>query len=164
MKPPVGLLRWSRIAAMALVLLVFVLPVSHCTRTDVQPNVIAYQWVLVEAFQIKPNSGSTREELMWFQVQQVALTFAAFCWPIVTTIVALRIRRKSIRVIRLAVEPFMLIGSVWWLGIVILFKKPAIGFYVAAAGFVLYSLVWLSECLLFRSLSRTYAANEQSSN
>ena len=129
-----------RSIAAVLVLFAFVLPISKCTRDD-SAHTVEYHYIIGDALDRAPDQD-------WrYAAADLALAFAAFCWPLAATSLAQRTQRPRLTLIRLIVEPIALAASAWWLGVIVTFRSPAVGYYVVAAGLGLYGIVWFSECM-----------------
>jgi hypothetical protein len=141
-----GLARW-RLTAAFLVVLALVLPVSQCTREGAQT--IEYHYIIADALDDRPKPNLTHDELVRANRRDLLLSIAAFCWPLFTSLLALRQEWRLFAILRRMLEPILILASAWWLQVVVLFHSPAIGYYVVTLGLILYGLVWALECVQY---------------
>jgi hypothetical protein len=132
-----------RFLAALLVLLGLVLPISKCTN---QAGVTKEHYALQEA--LTPKRTSTSDDPIQIKTFELFCTLTAFLWPVAGAAAARRERSTWVTTGRLISEPLLIGGSAYWLQIVILFEAPASGYYSALAGYALYGLAWLQECLM----------------
>jgi hypothetical protein len=132
--------------AAVLVALALVLPMSKCTSHD-NSHTVKYHYIIADALDDRPNPNLTHDELVRLNIEDFLLSVAAFFWPLIATLLARRQEGRLRALIRLISEPILIAGSLWWLQIVVLFRSPAIGYYVVTGGLILYSVVWVIGCV-----------------
>jgi hypothetical protein len=147
--------RWRFVAAL-LIALGLVLPLSTCTHGD--PPTTDYHYALGDAI-----SNPSCEGLCGVGV--LVVTLATFLWPFAACLAALRITARKGTIVRLCLEPLLLGGAGWWIYWQIFLRDPAIGFFSAVSGLILYAVIWLLETAkTIRSRTRVIDPQSRSDN
>ncbi|MBA7660336.1 hypothetical protein ES703_68338 [subsurface metagenome] len=137
-----------KIVAAILLLICLILPLSSCSRyVDSEGKTFYSSSPRPDAQRI------TEYYYIWteFEAKELGswVLIICFIWPIPIIIYKYRGQRKRVKQILWAVEPLLIIGTVYYIAFSATFlSDPEVGYYLAVTANGIYGIAWLWEAII----------------